>query len=133
ASVVRCEGWAGCAGGRNGGEWARSRPETGPGTGGYCFNRFRSIFRKKTSAPSDWKRILPFVWLACVATLTTVPFRVLVILSPSQTHSRVFHSPTGFSTSWAPRKPLTSFHSGSRPYQLMRPRLVSVTGGAPGL
>src|SRR5260221_11683039 len=87
----------------------------------YFFNGSNSIFLKKTSAPSDWNRILPLVWLAFVPALTTVPLRILVILSPSQMHSSVFHSPTGFSRSRLPRKPLTSFHSGSRANQLIRP------------
>src|SRR4051794_39515843 len=46
---------------------------------------------------------------------------MLVILSPSQTHSSLFHSPTGLSTSSLPRKPATSSHAGSRPHQLIRP------------
>src|ERR1043166_5404384 len=91
----------------------------------YFFNGNNSIRRKNTSAPSDWNRILPFVWLALVPTLTTLPLRTFVIESPSQMHSSVFHSPAIFSTSFLPRKPLTSFQSGSRPHQLMRPPLNS--------
>src|SRR2546423_486164 len=88
--------------------------------------------RKNTSAPSDWNRSLPRVGLAPVPALTTLPLRMLVIRSPSQTHSRVFHWPTGFSTSCAPRKPTTSFQAGSRPYQLMRPPLNRVGEAAVG-
>ena len=42
------------------------------------------------------------------------------------------HSPTGFSTSSEPRNPFTSFQAGSRPYQLTRP-LVNSISGAPFL
>src|SRR5713226_3745727 len=96
-------------------------PDRTAGVRHHFFNGNNSIRRKNTSAPSDWNRIFPLVWLEFVPALTTTPLRMLVILSPSQMHSRVFHSPAFFSTSCLPRKPLTSFQSGSRPYQLMRP------------
>src|SRR5262245_34888955 len=99
---------------------------------GYLLRGRSSIFRKNTSAPSDWKRILPFVWLDSVPRLTMVPLRMLVIVPPSQMHSRVFHSPGFFSTSFAPRKPSTSSQFGSRYIQLIRPP-VNFLAGAPGL
>src|SRR5215218_6699440 len=89
-----------------------------------------SILRKWISAPSDWKRILPLVRLDFVPTLTTYPLTMFVIVPPSQITSMRFHSPAGFSTSFLPRKPSTSFQAGSRPHQSYRPA-VRVSGGAP--
>ena len=42
----------------------------------------------------------PFITLALVPSLTTTPLTMLVIVSPSQTTSIVFHSPVGFSASF---------------------------------
>jgi len=80
-----------------------------------------SILRKRISAPSDWKISLPRVRLDRVPMLTTWPLTMFVMVSPSQITSIRFHCPAGFSTSRRPRKPRTSFHSGSRSHQLNRP------------
>jgi len=47
------------------------------GARGWFFRGASSIRRKNTSAPSDWKRILPLVWLALVPLFTTLPLRIL--------------------------------------------------------
>ena len=56
------------------------------------------------------------------ASLTLTPFTKIRMWPPSQMTSIRVHWPSGLSTSFLPRKPSTSFQSGSRPYQLMRLR-----------
>src|SRR5262245_11578315 len=57
-----------------------------------------SMLRKKISAPSDWRRILPLVASALLPSLTSLPLTSSLMVSPLQVMTYLFHSPIGFST-----------------------------------
>src|SRR6266851_6761565 len=76
----------------------------------YFFESGRSsMLRNQTSAPSDWKRILPRAGFAPAPWLATLLFTTNLMVSPSAKSSITFHSPCGFSYSiFGSRYPATS-------------------------
>ena len=66
------------------------------------------MLRKKTSAPSDWKRILPLAGNASLPSLASLPFTYCHTCPSRFTSSTTFQSPCGFSSSLVgSRKPVT--------------------------
>src|SRR5580698_8300797 len=76
------------------------------------FSGYTLMLRKKTSAPSDWKRILPLAGKASVPSLASLPFTYCHTCPSRFTSSTTFHFPCGFSSSLVgSRKPVTFLNS----------------------
>src|SRR4029079_8957936 len=70
-----------------------------PTEGSRHFSGVRLTLRRCMAAPSAWNVMRPLLRSALLASLTFSPLIVSVTLSPLQTISYLFHSPSGFSTS----------------------------------